>query len=130
MIDDRTRQKIEQYLPNPPDPELGFSEYYYLQSTMKGEQVIKVKVTGIFPGEMHQPDEYEIYQIRADGLRWVDVGWGNRCRGAFMSQLYDNRQDCRDQTHPWVEDWEELRELQMKERREAGNNARQAGHDQ
>lgn len=71
MIDDRTRQMIEWYLPNPPDPELGFGEYYYRQSTMKGEQVIKVKVTGIFPGEMHQPEEYEIYQIRSDGA----VGW-------------------------------------------------------
>ena len=42
MIDERTRQMIEMYLPNPPDPELNDGEYYYLQSTMKGEQVIKV----------------------------------------------------------------------------------------
>ena len=69
MIDERTRQMIEWYLPNPPDPELEEGEYYYRQSTMKGEQVIKVRVTAIFPGEMHQPEEYEIYQIRSDGLR-------------------------------------------------------------
>jgi hypothetical protein len=115
MIDERTRQMIEWYLPNPPDPELEEGEYYYRQSTMKGEQVIKVRVTAIFPGEVHQPEEYEIYQIRSDGLRWVDVGWGDRCRGAFKSQLYDNKQDCRDQTHQWAEDWEHLREIQKKE---------------
>ena len=115
MIDDRTRQMIELYLPNPPDPELGFSEYYYRQSTMKGEQVIKVRVTSIFPGERHQPAEYEIFQVWGNGLRWVDVGWGDRCRGAFMSQLYDNKQDCRDQTHQWSEDWRRLRGIQRKE---------------
>ena len=76
MISDRIRQEIERYLPNLPDPELGFSEYYYRHSTMKGEQVIKVRVTCIFPGDPGQPLEYEIYQIRSDGLRWVDVGWG------------------------------------------------------
>ena len=115
MIDERTRKMIEEYLPNPPDPDLGFNEYYYRQSTMKGEQVIKVLVTCIFPGEMHQPEEYGIYQIRADGLRWVDVGLGDRYRGAFKSQLYDNKQDCRDQTHQWAENWEHLREIQRKE---------------
>ena len=118
MIDERTQQMIGRYLPNEPDPELDEGEYYYLQSTMKGEQAIKVKVTGIFPGEMHQPEEYEICQIRADGLRWVDVGWDDRCRGACKSQLYDNKQDCRDQTHQWAEDWEEIREIQKNERRE------------
>ncbi len=115
MIDERVRRRIEEYLPNPPDPELGFSEYYYLQSTMKGEQVIKVQVAAIFPGEIHQPDEYEIYQIRSDGLRWVDVGWGDRFRGAYKSQLYDNKEDCRNQTHLWEENWERLRTIQQEE---------------
>ena len=115
MLDAHTRQLIEFNLPNPPDPDLGSAEFYYRQSTMKGEQVIKVRVTSIFPGALHQPPEYEIYQIRADGLRWVDVGFGDRFRGAFKSQLYDNKQDCRDQTHQWKEDWEDLREIQKKE---------------
>ncbi len=114
-MDDRTRKMIEEYLQNPPDPELGFNEYYYRQSTMKGEQVIKVQVTAIFPGEKHHPQEYEIYQIRSDGLRWVDVGWGDRFRGALMSELYDNREDCRYQTHAWCENWEHLRDIQRKE---------------
>lgn len=117
-MDDRTRQMIEAYIPSPPDPELDFGEYYYRQSTMRGEQVIKVRVTAIFPGERHQPDEYEIYQIRSDGLRWVDVGWGDRSRGAFKSQLYDNKEDCRNQTHTWDENWEQLRKIQQEEQYE------------
>lgn len=115
MIDERTRQMIEAYIPSPPDPELEFGEYYYRQSTLKGEQVIKVRVMAIFPGQPHNPEEYEIYQIRSDGLRWVDVGWGKRFRGAYKSQLYDNKEDCRYQTHMWAEDWERLREIQKKE---------------
>ena len=114
-MDGRTRERINEYLPHPPDPELGFGEYYYRQSTMQGEKVIKVLVMSIFPGELHQPTEHEIYQIRSDGLRWVDVGWGDRLRGAYMSQLYDNKEDCRNQTHPWVEDWENLRRIQREE---------------
>ena len=115
MIDEQTKKMIDWYIPSPPDPDLDFMEYYYRQSTMKGEQVIKVRVTSIFQGELNKPAEHEIYQIRSDGLRWVDVGWGSRFRGAYKSQLYDNKQDCRDQTHIWCEDWERLREIQKKE---------------
>ena len=115
MIDERTRQMIAAYIPNPRDPDLGPEEYYYRQSTARGEQVIKVRITNIFPGQPGQPMEYGISQIRSDGPRWVDVGWGSPFRGAYLSQLYDNKQDCRDQTHQWVEDWERLREIQAKE---------------
>ena len=61
MIDERTRQMIEMYLPNPPDPELNDGEYYYLQSTMKGEQVIKVYPLDIFP--VRDGTEYGIAQV-------------------------------------------------------------------
>ena len=115
MIDERTKQMIEYYLPNPPDPDLGFEEFYYLQSTMKGDQVIKVQVRNVFPGAMHGEMEYGIYQVWGDGLRWVDVGWGNPNRGCYRSQLYDNKEDCRNQSHAWMEKWENLREIQKKE---------------
>ena len=114
-MDKQTKKMIDWYIPSPPDPDLDFGEYYYRQSTQKGEQVIKVLVMAILPGQPHGPAEYVIYQIRSDGLRWVDVGWGDRFRGAYMSQLYDNKQDCRDQTHAWCEDWERLRKIQKEE---------------
>ena len=110
---DRERLMIQEYLPNPPDPTLGFEEFYYRQSTMKGEQVIKVQVRAIFPAE--EGLEYEIFQIYGNDLRWVDVGWGNRNRGCRRSELYDNKEDCRNQTHSWFDNWEALRELQQKE---------------
>ena len=115
MMDDKTRERIKECLPNSPDPELKEDEYYYLQSTMQGEKVIKVRVMSLFPGEPHQPMEYEIYQVRSNGLRWVNVGWDDHFRGAYMSQLYDNKEDCRNQTHQWVEDWEDLRRIQREE---------------
>lgn len=115
MIDDQTRKLIKEYLPNPPDPELGFEEFYYLQCTARGEQVIKVKVKYILPGDDHGGIEYGIYQVCENGLRWVNVGWGDRNRGCYRSQLYDNREDCRNQAHMWVRDWERLREIQREE---------------
>lgn len=33
----------------------------------------------------------------------------------FMGALYDNKEDCRNNTHPWYNYWERLRELQQKE---------------
>ena len=112
---DRERQMIAEYIPNPPDPTLGFEEFYYRQSTMKGDQVIKVQVRSIFPGEVHGEMEYEIYQVWGNGLRWVDVGWGDPNRGCFRHDLYDNKEDCKNQTHYWYNNWEYLRELQQKE---------------
>jgi hypothetical protein len=113
MIDERTKQMIETYLPNPPDPELNDGEYYYLQSTMKGEQVIKVYPLDIFP--VRDGTEYGIYQNRGGQLRWVDVGYGEHTRGCRKHDLYDNKQDCKDSTHYWDDNWERLREIQRKE---------------
>lgn len=110
---DRERTMIQEYLPNPPDPTLGFEEFYYRQSTMKGEQVIKVQVREVLPAE--EGLEYGIFQIYGNGLRWVDTGWGSRYRGCHRSELYDNKEDCRNQTHLWCENWEHLRELQRQE---------------
>ncbi len=113
MIDERTRQMIETYLPNPPDPTLEDGEYYYLQSTMKGEQIIKVFPLDIFP--VRDGTEYGIYQKRGGQLRWVDVGYGEHTRGCRMHDLYDNKQDCKDRTHYWDDNWEQLRKIQKKE---------------
>lgn len=115
MIDERTLQAIKDQLPNPPDPDLGLEEFYYLQSTMKGDQVIRVRVRSIFPGGMHDEMEYGIYQIWGTGERWVDVGWNDPNRGCHRSHLYDNREDCKNQTHYWNSRWEQLREIQKKE---------------
>ena len=109
---DKMKEEIEHYLPHDPDPTLEPGEYYYLQSTQKGEQVIKVQVKCILPGAINGEMEYGIYQAWGTGLRWVDVGWGDPNRGCYFHQLYDNKEDCRDQTHMWCDWWEELRKEQ------------------
>lgn len=38
--------------------------------------------------------------------------------GYPLRQLYDNKQDCKDETHLFYDDWERLREIQRKERKQ------------
>lgn len=116
MLDFSTRQEIACYLPHYPDPELDYGEYYFLQNTKSGSRVIKVFVRSIYPGR-HNRKEYEIIQERKND-KWARIdarGDGDRDRGAYMAELYDNKEDCRNQTHMIADDWEKLRELQMKE---------------
>lgn len=115
MIDERTRRMIEEYLPSPPDRSLGFMEYYYRQCTMGGERVIRVTVKNIFPSEQDDGLEYDIYQKKGSDYVRIDSGWNNPFRGVRMSDLYDNKEDCRNQTHPWADNWEELRQMQQEE---------------
>lgn len=111
---DRERQMIETYLPHPRDPELEIGTYYYLQYTSSGERVIKVWPLDILPTK--DGTEYGIYQQRGGQLQRIDAGYGDPLRGVHMHDLYDNKQDCRDQTHMCWDRWEELRKLQEAER--------------
>ena len=107
---DRERQMIEYYIPHPRDPELEDGEYYYLQYTSSGERVIKVVPLDVLPYD--DGTEYGIYQKRGTQYRRIDAGYDDPLRGVRMHDLYDNRQDCRDQTHMSWDHWEELRRLQ------------------
>ena len=110
---DYERELIKKCLPNPPDPELEFGEYYYLQYTWGKPRVIKVTAFDVFP--MEDGIEYGIYQKRGQKHVRIDAGYGNPFRGVRKNDLYDNTQDCRDQTHMYEDRWEQLRELQLKE---------------
>lgn len=106
---DRERLMIQEYLPNPPDPTLEFDEFYFLQNN----RVIRVYALDCFP---HKDDTcYGLYTKRGSRLVRVDEGWGDPFHGAYRHELYDNKEDCRNQTHSWFDRWEELRELQQKE---------------
>ena len=113
MIDDRTRQMIEYYLPNPPDPDLEDGEYYFLQEGFERARVIKVYTLDILP--VRDGTEYGIYTKHGGRLIRVDSGYGTPTRGVRMHDLYDNKQDCRDRAHNTCEEWEQLREIQKKE---------------
>jgi len=109
MIDERTRQMIEYYLPNPPDPDLGDNEYYWLQEGM-GSRVIRVMPLDIFP--VRDGTEYGIYTKRGGRLVRLDAGYGDPFRGVRMHDLYDNKIDCRNREHSTCDEWEQLRKIQ------------------
>ena len=114
MIDERTRKMIEKYLPNPPDPSLEPGSYYWLQYMNNGKaRVITVYPLDVLPAK--NGTEYGIYQQKAGRLYRVDVSNQVFGYGVQMHDLYDNRQDCQDQTHMAYDDWERLRKIQKEE---------------
>lgn len=106
-MDDRTRQMIEAYIPHPRDTSLEDGEYFYLQGTLGGDRVIRVFALDILPHR--DGTEYGIYQKKGARLVRIDSGWGDPNRGVTMGYLYDNAQDCRDQTHNSISWWEDYR---------------------
>lgn len=113
MIDQRTELMIEEYLPHPPDPDRPEDAYYYLQNTSAGPRVLTVYIRDIM--SVRHGNEYGIYQIRGGRYVRIDAGYGDPLRGVRMHDLYDNRQDCRDQTHRFCDTWESLRRTQIRE---------------
>lgn len=109
MIDERTKQMIDYYLPNPPDPDLGDNEYYWLQEGMSS-RVIRVMALDIFP--VRDGTEYGIYTKRGGRLVRLDAGYGDPFRGVRMHDLYDNKIDCRNREHSTCDEWEQLRKIQ------------------
>jgi len=113
---DRDREDIAYYLPHDRDPTLDTGEYYYLQYTMGktgNPRVIRVYALDILPHK--DGTEYGIYQYRRGRYHRIDAGYGDFSRGVRMGDLYDNKQDCRDQTHMGCHWWEELRKKQMED---------------
>ena len=106
---EREKAMIEAYLPNPRDPELGDDEYYVLDTAGK---VRRVYVSSICPcGEYDTT--YGCNEVSTN--RRIDAGWGSWYTGFKRSNMYDNKIDCRNQTHFMYDNWEKLRELQAKE---------------
>jgi len=113
MIDEQTKLMIETYLPHPPDPDLPEGAYYWLQYTAGATgkpRVLTVYIHDIMPTK--DGIEYGIYQVRGGRYQRVDAGYGDPMRGVQMHDLYDNKEDCRDQTHMILNNWETLRKIQ------------------
>lgn len=105
---DKEKKLIEAYIPHPRDPELGFDEYYVRDTA---DRIRKVYITDIWPHE-----DAETYGVRevSTGHR-IDAGWGSEWIGFYKYVLYDNKEDCKNNSHLLYNDWEHLRELQQKE---------------
>lgn len=110
---DRQRQMIEAYIPREPDPTLDFAEYYM---TDAADRVIRVLASSI----AYTSDDREIREVIAIGKRPHPVYGGRGEYGRnpgwyYVRALYDNKQDCREDTHWMYDDWERLRYLQQEE---------------
>ena len=103
---DREKMMIEAYIPSPPDETLGFDEFYVRDTAGR---VRRVRVVEILPHNHSMT--YGLVEISTG--RRIDAGNGSEFVGFTRGQMYDNRNDCRDNTHDWVDDWERLRALQQ-----------------
>ena len=117
MMTDRQRRFIESYIPSPRDETLKDGEYYYMYDGSSRSYVRKVYIRGIFPNGDYT--EYEILDARTHAV--VDLGYGDPFHGVRMAELYDNRQDCKDQTHFLYDGWEDLRRIQTEETKNEDN---------
>lgn len=110
---DRERQLIEGYIPHPKDPDLEFGEYYVLDMA---NRVQRVRVRDI------AWDKYDVeifrvvtksgktvHGVREETEETYGGGWYSK------ANLYDNKEDCKAETHSMCHYWEELRKIQMRE---------------
>lgn len=113
---DRQKQMIAGYLPNPRDPDLDPLDYYV--EDMRG-RAITVHIQNIASNS----NGTSIYQVRTESGRLVHGPWETELDlfgGGWYTKanLYDNKEDCIHSEHCMFDDWEALRELQMKEERQ------------
>ena len=105
MIDEVIRKKIEIYIPSPRDKSLRpYCDYYVNQSgRVKRGHVRDTYMTD---------DGDDLVGLVDDRGRQIHGLWEfdsfRRC------ELYDNADDCRNQTHGAYDDWEALRKIQEK----------------
>ena len=103
---EREKQLIEAYIPSPKDTSLGVFEYYAQDSSGR---VQKVEIVDILP--YRETTYYGIVQVNT---RKHIKGW--REYEAFaMGDLYDNKEDCKNDTHLGYDYWENLRKIQERE---------------
>lgn len=102
MIDEQTRKKIEAYIPSPRDESLKFGDYYVNQNG----RVRLGHVRGMFMAD----DGEDLLELVDDRGRRIIGPW--EFDSFRRTELYDNREDCRNQTHGAFYDWEALRAVQ------------------
>lgn len=101
---EQQKKQIAAYLPHPRDPELEDSEYY-IMAAYSG-RVHKVYISDIAE-DRHFNTVYGV-RYSATGKKFYQ---NDEYLCIRMGDLYDNKEDCRDQTHPCIDWWEDLRGL-------------------
>lgn len=103
---ERTKQLIEAYIPSPRDPELDDFEYFV--EDVFG-RIQKGYIRDIIPDMESEGLLYLLYNGRGKIT-------GFRKHNSFAkSDMYDNREDCRNHTHLSYDYWEALREEEKNE---------------
>lgn len=106
---DREKQLIEAYIPSPRDPELEMFEYYAKDTA---DRIHKVRITNIY--DFQDKSYFAVCEVNS-GKRVVCEYGDPYFKGFRMQYLYDNKDDCRNNTHFGYDEWEKLREIQMEE---------------
>ena len=108
---EREKELIAAYIPSPRDETLGDFDYFVKDCAGR---IYKVHIAGIYP---HLPDEETYYSVYTDGGKRITDFTDD---GNFpMRHMYDNKQDCKDETHNFYSGWERLREIQQREVQES-----------
>ena len=110
---ERQKKMIETYIPSQPGPDLEFGEFYMADSA---DRVIRVRVVSV----SYSIEDYEIRRVVTVGRTQRGVynarGEYGRIPGWYYPRaLYDNKQDCRNDTHYMYDEWEALRKIQKAE---------------
>lgn len=106
---EKQRQMIKTYIPSPRDSTLQDFEYYTLDVN---DRVVKGRLIGIGVGKQGEAT-YLLRNGRGHVYSWASDELGF----VRMSQLYDNKQDCKNNTHFAYDDWEELRALEQENKK-------------
>lgn len=89
------------YTPSPRDNSLDDDEYYVLS---ENNTIQKGRITDIAFG-LHERMKYRLFNGRGIVKCWASDELGYISK----SHMYDNKKDCKNETHFAYEDWEELR---------------------
>lgn len=105
---EREKELIATYIPSQRDKSLGDFEYYV--EDLSG-RIQRVEITNILPSL--DDDNETVYLVVQSTTRKRVKGW-QKYDGFTKSYLYDNKQDCKENTHNCYSNWERLREIQEK----------------
>lgn len=105
---ERERRLIDFYIPTPPDPTLGFMDFYMQDSA---DRVIRVHATSIAADD---DGEYRrVWRKNGNGVFNASGEVSGHPGWYYVWALYDNKEDCRNNSHCLCGNWERLRELQQ-----------------
>ena len=106
MLTQREQELIEAYIPHKRDKNLDEDEYYVLTANDTVQKGVVRDLAFNARGE----DLFRLWNGRGVVHSWASDNMGY----VTKRHMYDNKQDCKDQTHFAYDHWEKLRDLQQR----------------